>query len=69
MKRLAILFTSLVLSIPIIGCGGETTTTTAGAAGEDQSKWGEARKHKAKMEADQAERGEKARAKAAKKSP
>jgi hypothetical protein len=62
MKRLAMLLTSLVLSIPIIGCGGDTTPTT-GAAGEDQSQWGEARKSKAKMLADELEKAAKAKAK------
>jgi len=70
MKRLAILFTTLVFSIPNIGCGDGTSTTSM--ANEDQSTWGEARKSKAKMQADELARvanaNAKANAKAAKKS-
>jgi hypothetical protein len=56
MKRFAILCTtSLVLSIPIIGCGDGGSF---GSTSNDSSQWGEAKKYKAKMEAEQVARAE-----------
>jgi len=62
MKRFAVLLTSLVLSIPFIGCGCGDGGGTASTS-EDSSQWGEAKKHKAKVAADEAARIENAQKK------
>jgi hypothetical protein len=78
MKRFALLFASLVLSIQIAGCGDESTTATrggggvGGAATSDPPTVGEAKKdqdkRKAEAEARVAKAAAKAAARAAKKS-
>jgi hypothetical protein len=57
MKRFVILCTSLVLSIPMIGCGAGGSS--ASATSTDPSHWGEAKKYQAKVEAERAARAEK----------
>ena len=54
MKRFVLFFASLVLSIQVIGCGGDASTSNPAA--DDPSKWGEAKKSQAKRDADIAER-------------
>jgi hypothetical protein len=57
MKRFVILCTSLVLSIPMIGCGAGGSS--ASATSTDPSQWREAKKYQAKVEAERAARAEK----------
>jgi hypothetical protein len=61
MKRFVLFFASLVLSIQVIGCGGDASTSNPAA--DDPSKWGEAKKSQAKRDADIAERVKAAAAK------
>jgi hypothetical protein len=60
MKRLGLLFASLVLSTQFTGCGEASTTTASPAGGPSVA--GEAAKDKAKRIAEIAERGAKAAA-------
>jgi hypothetical protein len=60
MKRLGLLFASLVLSTQFTGCGEAPTTTTSPAGGPSVA--GEAAKDRAKRIAEIAERGAKAAA-------
>jgi hypothetical protein len=56
MKSFVVLFTCLVLTVPVIGCGSGASTSGTGTNSDDPSQWGEAKKYQVEAAKKEAER-------------